>query len=160
MFAALMFTSKIIMEAFPNIHLLGMLVMLMTVVFRKKALIPLYLYVIVQGIYAGFAHWWVAYLYVWTILWGVTMLLPKNMPPKVAMIVYPIICSLHGFAFGVLYAPAQALMYGFNFEQTLVWISMGLMFDVIHGISNIFTGMLVLPLSELIKKLLRQFGRN
>ena len=160
MFAALMFTSKIIMEACPNIHLLGMLVMLMTVVFRKKALIPLYLYVIVQGIYAGFAHWWVAYLYVWTILWGVTMLLPKNMPPKVAMIVYPIICSLHGFAFGVLYAPAQALMYGFNFEQTLVWISMGLMFDVIHGISNIFTGMLVLPLSELIKKLLRQFGRN
>ena len=160
MFAALMFTSKIIMEAFPNIHLLGMLVMLMTVVFRKKALIPLYLYVIVQGIYAGFAHWWVAYLYVWTILWGVTMLLPKNMPPKVAMIVYPIICSLHGFAFGVLYAPAQALMYGFNFEQTLVWISMGLMFDVIHGISNIFTGMLVLPLSELIKKLLRQFGRS
>lgn len=76
------------------------------------------------------------------------------------MIVYPIICSLHGFAFGVLYAPAQALMYGFNFEQTLVWISTGLMFDVIHGISNIFTGMLVLPLSELIKRLLRQFGRN
>ena len=38
MFAALMFCSKIIMEALPNIHLLGMLTMLMTVVFRKKAL--------------------------------------------------------------------------------------------------------------------------
>jgi energy-coupling factor transport system substrate-specific component len=160
MFAALMFTSKIIMEAFPNIHLLGMLVMLTTVVFRKKALIPLYLYVIVQGIYAGFAYWWIPYTYVWTVLWGITMLLPKNMPPKAAMIVYPIICSLHGFAFGVLYAPAQALLYGFTFEQTLAWISTGLMFDVVHGISNIFTGMLVLPLSELIKRLLRQFGRS
>lgn len=160
MFAALMFTSKIIMEAFPNIHLLGMLVMLLTVVFRKKALIPLYLYVIVQGLNAGFAPWWVPYLYVWTVLWGMTMLLPKNMPRIAAMIVYPIVCSLHGFAFGVLYAPAQALMYGFNLEQTLVWISTGLTFDIIHGISNIFTGMLILPLSELIKKLLRQFGRS
>ena len=160
MFAALMFTSKIIMEAFPNIHLLGMLVMLMTVVFREKALIPLYLYVIVQGLFAGFAPWWVPYLYVWTILWGVTVLLPKNMPKKAAMIVYPIVCSLHGFAFGILYAPAQALMYSFTFEQTLAWIASGLPFDVLHGISNIFTGMLVLPLSELIKKMLRQFGRN
>ena len=160
MFAALMFCSKIIMEALPNIHLLGMLVMLYTVVFRVKALIPIYLYVIVQGFYAGFADWWLAYTYVWTVLWGMTMLLPKNMPPKAAMFVYPIVCSLHGFAFGIIYAPAQALMYGFNFEQTLVWISTGLPFDIIHGISNIFTGMLVLPFSELIKKLLRQFGRN
>jgi len=160
MFAALMFTSKIIMEAFPNIHLLGMLTMLMTVVFRGKALIPLYLYVIIQGIYAGFAPWWVPYTYVWTVLWGMTMLLPKNMPKKAAMIFYPIVCSLHGFAFGIIFAPGQALMYGFNFEQTLIWIAQGFGFDIIHGISNIFTGMLVLPLSELIKKLLRQFGRN
>ena len=118
MFAALMFTSKIIMEAFPNIHLLGMLVMLMTVVFRKKALIPLYLYVIVQGIYAGFAYWWIPYTYVWTVLWGITMLLPKNMKPAVAAVVYPVVCGLFGLLFGVLYAPAQALMFGFTFKQT------------------------------------------
>lgn len=160
MLAALMFTSKIILEAFPNIHLLGMLVMLYTAVFRVKALIPIYLYVIVQGIYAGFAYWWVPYIYVWAVLWGVTMLLPKNMPRLAKAILYPIVCSLHGFAFGILYAPAQALMYGLNFEQTLVWIAQGFGFDIIHGISNIFTGMLVLPFSELIKKLLRQFGRG
>lgn len=160
MFAALMFCSKIIMEALPNIHLLGMLVMLYTVVFRAKALIPLYLYVIIQGFYAGFAPWWVPYLYVWTVLWGVTMLLPKKMPHKVAMIVYPIICALHGFAFGTIYAPGQALLYGFTFEQTLAWIASGLPFDVIHGISNFFVGMLTLPLSELIKKLMKQFGRG
>ena len=160
MFAALMFCSKLIMEALPNIHLLGMLTMLMTVVFRKKALIPLYLYVIVQGLYAGFAPWWVPYLYVWTVLWGITMLLPKKMPMCLVAIVYPAVCAIHGFAFGIIYAPGQALLYGFTFEQTLAWIASGFPFDVIHGISNIFTGMLVLPLSELIKKLLRQFGRN
>jgi energy-coupling factor transport system substrate-specific component len=159
MFAALMFCSKIIMEAAPNIHLLGTFVMLCTVVFRVKALIPLYLYVIVQGIYAGFAQWWLPYLYVWTVLWGMTMLIPKNIPKKIAMFVYPAVCALHGFAFGIIYAPGQALIYGLDFKGMLVWISMGFYFDIIHGISNIFTGMLILPLSELLKKLLKRSGR-
>ena len=160
MLGALMFCSKIIMEAFPNIHLLGMLVMLYTVVFRFKALIPIYLYVIVQGIYAGFAEWWIPYLYVWTVLWGMTMLLPKKMPRGVAAIVYPAVCALHGFAFGIIYAPGQALLYGFNFEQTLAWIASGFYFDILHGVSNIFTGMLVLPLSELLRMLIRRSGRH
>ena len=159
MFAALMFCSKIIMEAAPNIHLLGTFVMLCTVVFRVKALIPLYLYVIVQGIYAGFAQWWMPYLYVWTVLWGMTMLIPKNIPKWLAAIVYPAVCALHGFCFGIIYAPGQALLYGFNFNQTLAWIASGFYFDVLHGISNIFTGTLILPLSELIKKLMKQSRR-
>lgn len=160
MFAALMFCSKIIMEAAPNIHLLGMFTMLCTVVFRLKALIPIYLYVIIQGIYAGFATWWVPYIYVWTVLWGMTMLLPKKMPRKVAAIVYPAVCALHGFTFGIIYAPGQALLYGLDFEATLAWIAMGVSFDITMGISNAFMGMLVLPLSELLKRLLKKSGRN
>ena len=69
--------------------------------------------------------------------------------------VYPAICALHGFAYGILYAPAQALLFGLDFTQTLAWIASGLPFDAIHGVSNIFTGMLVIPLSNLLKKLLR-----
>ena len=80
MLAAVMFVSKIVMEALPNIHLLGMLTVTYTIVFRKKALIPIYLYVLLNGLYAGFNVWWMPYLYIWTVLWGVTMLLPKNMP--------------------------------------------------------------------------------
>ena len=156
MLGTLMFTSKIIMEVLPNVHLLGMLTMVYTVVFRKKALIPIYLYVLINGVYAGFDPWWFPYTYVWTVLWGITMLLPKKMPKKVAAVAYPIVCSLHGFAFGLLYAPGQALMFGFNLNQTLAWIATGASFDMIHGISNIFTGMLVLPLSEVLRKLLKQ----
>ena len=156
MFAALMFCSKIIMEALPNIHLLGMLTMVLTVSFRAKALIPIYLYVLLNGIYAGFNLWWVPYLYIWTILWGLTMFVPRNISPKLACIIYPTICAFHGFAYGTLYAPAQALMFGLNFEQTLAWIAAGFPFDIIHGVSNIFTGLLVYPLSELVRKLMRR----
>jgi hypothetical protein len=155
MLAAIMFASKLIMEALPNVHLLGMLTMAYTVAFRKKALIPLYLYIIINGIYAGFAAWWIPYLYVWTVLWGLTMLIPKNISKKAACIVYPALCCIHGLAFGIIYAPGQALMYGFNLQQTIAWIGTGLYFDLIHGVSNIFTGLLVLPLSELLKRLMR-----
>ena len=72
MLGTIMFVSKIVMEALPNIHLLGTLTMTYTVVYRKKALIPLYVYVFLNGLYAGFSLWWVPYLYIWTILWGIT----------------------------------------------------------------------------------------
>ena len=156
MLGSLMFVSKIIMEAIPNVHLLGMFTMTYTVVFRKKALYPIYVYVMLNGLYAGFNLWWVPYLYIWTLLWGITMLLPKRMPRKIKYFVYPLVCSLHGFAFGILYAPAQALMFGLNFKATVAWIVAGFPFDIIHGISNIFTGMLVIPLSELIARLMKK----
>ena len=156
MLASVMFCSKVIMEVLPNIHLLGMFTMTYTVVFRKKALIPIYGYVGLNGAYAGFSMWWFPYLYLWTILWAVTMLLPKNMPRKVKRVVYPIVCCMHGLAFGALYAPAQALMFGFDFEQTLVWIIAGLPWDLVHGIGNLFAGMLIVPLSELLTKLMNK----
>ena len=152
---ALMFISKIVMEALPNIHLLGMLTITYTIVFRKKALIPIYVYVLLNGLFAGFNAWWIPYLYIWTILWGITMLLPKNMPKAVAIVVYPLICALHGLFFGALYAPVQALMYGFTFEQTLTWIAAGLTFDIIHMIGNFAVGLLIFPISITLKKLVK-----
>ena len=151
MLGTLMFISKILMEWLPNVHLLGMLTMVYTLAFRKEALIPIYIYVMMNGVYAGFSLWWLPYLYIWTILWGITMLLPKNMSVKVAMIVYPLVCGLHGFAFGALYAPAQALMFGFTFKQTLAWIVAGIPFDITHGIGNLCVGLLVFPLSQALK---------
>lgn len=157
MLGALMFTSKLIMEALPNIHLLGMLTMVYTLVFRKEALIPIYVYIFLNGLYAGFDLWWVPYLYLWTLLWGATMLLPRNMSRKVAAVVYPVVCALHGFLFGTLYAPAQALLWGLDLTGTLAWIVSGLPYDMIHGVSNFFVGMLVLPLSELLRKLMKKY---
>lgn len=153
MLGTLMYCSKVLMEALPNIHLLGMLTMVYTLTFRKKALIPIYIYVMLNGIFGGFAVWWVPYLYIWAILWGITMLLPQNMSTRVAYIVYPTVCALYGLAFGVLYAPAQALFYGFGWQQTLAWIAAGLPYDCIHGVSNFCMGLLVVPLTRITKRL-------
>ena len=158
MLAAIMLCSKLVMEALPNIHMLGTLTVTYTVVYRRKALIPIYLYVFLNGLISGFSAWWAPYLYIWTLLWGAVMLLPKNMSRKARMIVYPIVCSLHGFLFGILYAPAQAIIFGLNLKQTLAWIAAGFSFDVIHGIGNFFIGILILPLSDLLLKIGRRIG--
>ena len=158
MLGALMFCSKLAMEALPNLHLLGALTMVYTIVYRYRALIPVYIYVILNGAFAGFNLWWMPYLYIWTILWGITMLLPRRMPRGVAAVVYPLICGIHGFAFGALYAPAQALMFGLDFKGMLAWIVAGLPFDLIHGAGNFAIGLLILPLSKLLYRLERSAG--
>ena len=64
----LMFVSKLLMEFLPNIHLLGMFIMVYTLVYRWKALIPIYIYVFALLFIGGFAPWWVPNLYTWTVL--------------------------------------------------------------------------------------------
>ena len=154
MLSAILFCSKLLMEWAPNIHFIAMFIISFTLVYRWKALIPIYIFVLLTGVYGGFNVWWVPYLYIWLPLWGITMLLPRKMPKGVKAVVYPIVCALHGLAFGVLYAPAQAIMFGLNGEQTLAWILSGVGFDLIHGISNLVVGTLILPLSLLLKKLI------
>ncbi len=153
MFGAMMFCSKFIMEGLPNVHPLAMFVIVLTVVYRYRALIPIYIYVILDGLRWGFGVAWVPYLYVWLILWGVIMLLPRTAPRAVKAVVYPAVATVHGLLFGVMNAPVWAVTSGFNFEQTLAWIALGFPFDVIHAVGNLVMGLLILPLSELLIKL-------
>ena len=145
MLGAVMYASKLLMEVAPNIHLLGVFTIAFTVVYRKKALYPIYIYVILNGIFSGFAVWWVPYIYVWTVLWGAVMLLPKHLPKKIRALVYMAVCAGHGFLFGTLYAPAQALLFRMSFQGMVSWIIAGLPFDFIHGVSNFFCGILIVP---------------
>lgn len=151
MLGTIMYASKIVMEFAPNIHLLGVFTVAYTVVYRKKALYPIYTYIILNGIFYGFATWWLPYLYIWAVLWGAVMLLPTNMPKKAQPFVYMAVCAAHGFLFGTLYAPAQAILYGLNFQGMVAWIVAGLPWDFIHGASNFFCGILIVPVISILR---------
>lgn len=146
-----MYTSKVIMEILPNVHLLGVFVVAITVAYRKKALYPIYIYVFLNGLFSGFSLWWIPYLYIWALLWGAVMLLPKNIPTKARPVIYMSVCALHGFLFGTLYAPAQAIMFGLDFKATIAWIAAGLPWDFVHGVSNFFCGILICPIISVLK---------
>lgn len=158
MLGALMYASKIIMEVVPNVHLLGVFTIAFTVVYRKKALYPIYTYVLLNGIFCGFATWWIPYLYLWTVLWGAAMLLPKRISAKMRPLVYMLLCAAHGFLFGTLYAPAQALLYGLSFRGMIAWIVAGLPWDFVHGVSNFFCGILIVPIVKILTFLENRAG--
>lgn len=160
MLGAVMYASKLIMEFAPNIHLLGVFTIAFTVVYRKKALYPIYTYVLLNGMFCGFATWWIPYLYLWTVLWGVIMVLPRNMSKKVQTIVYMIVCALHGFLFGTLYAPAQAILYGLDLKGMVAWIVAGLPWDFVHGVSNFFCGILVMPIVSVLRLAQKNAWKN
>ena len=154
MLGTIMFVSKQLLEGLPNFHMLGMLIMTYTIVYRVKALIPIYVFVFLEGVYVGFQLWWIPYLYIWAVLWGMTMLLPKNMPRDACVIVYPLVCALHGMLYGTLYSPFQwAVFLNFDFRAQLNWIVAGLPWDAVHAAGNFVMGILVYPVSRLLLKL-------
>lgn len=149
----LMFLSDLLMEALPNIHLLGLFVAAITLTYGTKALFPIYVYVVLIGLSGGFNLWWLPYTYIWTILWGLIMLIPKRLPRKLLFPIVHLLITLHGLAFGTLYAPAQALLFGLDLQGMLAWIVAGLSFDIIHAVGNFIFGFFVYPFTVLLGKL-------
>ena len=160
MLGAIMYASKVITDVLPNIHLIGVFVVTITLVYRKKALYPIYIFVFLTGLLNGFATWWIPYLYIWTVLWAAVMILPQNIPQKIQPIVYMVVCGLHGLLYGVLYAPAQAILFGLDFKGMIAWIVAGLPFDAIHGISNFIGGLLIQPLVATLKLAKKVSGKS
>ena len=82
------------------------------------------------------------------------MLLPRRLSPRWYVGWLVALCAAHGYLFGVLYAPAQAVLFGLDWRGLLTWIAVGLPFDAIHGTANLALGLvLVPPLYKLLQKL-------
>ena len=88
------------------------------------------------------------------------MLLPRNIPKKAKPIVYMLLNACHGFLFGIFYAPVQALVFGLSFKATIAWITAGLPWDFVHGVSNFFCGMLIVPIITVLQKLEKNDSRE
>ncbi|MBO5852242.1 MAG: hypothetical protein J6Q74_00310 [Clostridia bacterium] len=149
MLSATMLISKLVLEAIPNFHLLAVFTIAMTAVYRQKALYPIYGYVFLQGLVAGFQPWWILHLYVWAVLWVVVMLLPKNMGKVTATVVYTAVCTLHGLFFGILSAISQALLFGMGFIEMVIT---GIPYDLIHAGHNLILGaVLIMPITMVLR---------
>ena len=155
MLGALIYASKVVLDFLPNIHLIGVFIISLTVVYRKKAIYPIYIFIFMTGLLNGFGLWWLPYLYIWLPLFGAAMLLPKTLPAKFSTPIYMLINAAHGCLYGILYAPAQALIFGLDMEGMIAWILAGLPWDLLHGVGNFFCGILIAPLILLLRRIER-----
>ena len=152
---AIMFVSHLALMGIPNIGFIGLFIAAFTITYRVRALIPIYVYIMLYGVFFGLLTW-IPYLFVWLPLWGMFMIAGKfNLPVKVKVPLYMILCALHGLSFGTLYAPFSALLFGipFRFQTLLAWIIAGIPYDIAHALGNLAAGTLIVPLSALLKKL-------
>ena len=136
--SAILYVSKVALEFLPNVELVSLLVILYTLVFGKETFLTVTVFNLFELIQWGFGTWWISYLYVWSLLCLVTLLLKKLI--KEEFIVWAIVSGGFGLIFGSLFA---VVYIPINLSYALTyWIS-GLPWDVWHGICN-FILMLVL----------------
>ncbi len=141
-------------KAIPNFHPLALFIAALTVVYRFKALIPLYVYVMLEGFMSGFGIWWWPYLYIWTILWLFIMLIPKKIHEAVAAVLISVASALFGMGFGTFYSPFQCYVFlKGNWHMTWLWILNGLPFDGMHAVGNFASSLLVIPFVRLLCRL-------
>ncbi|MBP3610871.1 MAG: hypothetical protein J6J42_11120 [Lachnospiraceae bacterium] len=146
--SALLLTSQVALAVLPNIEVVSLLVILYTLFFKKKTLYIIYIFAILEGLVYGFGTWWFMYLYVWTILWGITTLFKEEKNP----VIWAFISGFFGLLFGTLCSVPYFIIGGVN--MGLSWIAAGLMADVIHGVGNfVVTLVLFKPLYTAFQKI-------
>ena len=146
--AALTFGLKVAMSFLPNIEPVSLLVMLYAVIFGRKSVFPIYLYVVMEILFYGIQLWNINYLYVWTILALVAWILRKQNSP----LVWALVSGIFGLLFGLLCAPVYLFSGGVAFA--ISWWASGIPFDVMHCAGNFAMALvLFVPLRRLLTKL-------
>lgn len=147
MLGAIAYAGQVALSFIPNIEVVSILFLVYTKVFGKKALFPIYVFVLLEGIYWGFGSWWIMYLYVWAVLFIITMLLRRNN----SIIVWAVVNAGFGLVFGALCSITQAAMYGIG--SGFAYFISGIPFDIIHCAGNFATALaLYKPLTLLLSK--------
>ena len=144
----LTFAAKVAMMALPNIEPTSLMVMLFAVTFGRKALYPIYVYVLLEFILNGLHLWSINYLYVWLVLAVGAWLLREMTSP----LGWALLSGVFGLLFGALCAPVYLFVGGPAYALSW-WIS-GVPFDLLHCSGNFVIALvLFVPLRRLMERL-------
>lgn len=150
---ALTFAAKYVMSFLPNIEPVSLCVMLFAVVFGKKWVYPVYLYVAMEILFYGISLWNINYLYIWAVLAVAAYLLRQMRYP----LGWALVSATFGLLFGALCGIVDVFIGGFGYAVTK-WVS-GIPFDILHCAGNfVIALMLFVPLRNLLEKLYGQMG--
>ena len=154
MMGTVMVVSKEALAFLPNVELVSLLTILFALVFRRKAIGGLAVFLLLEGVLYGFGLWWLMYLYVWPILAGLTWLFRWM---KHAW-QWAILSGLYGLAFGTLCSLVYLPMGGVS--MVIAWIISGFTFDLIHAGGNFLLALLLyIPLRKALDQLAQRLPK-
>ena len=143
---ALTFGAKYVMSFLPNIEPVSLMVMLFAVVFGKKFIYPIYLYVLLEILFYGLGIWNINYLYIWAILAIAAYFMRKTE----GALPWAILSGSFGLLCGALCAPVDVAIGGIGYAITK-WVS-GIPFDLAHCAGNFVIALLLFtPLRKLLQ---------
>ena len=128
--SALLYGAKLAMAPLPNIEPVSLLIIVYTAVLGRKALVPIYVYVMLEIIMWGFGYWSACYLYIWLVLALAAWLLRKMESP----LGWAALSGCFGLCFGALCSLTYWIAGGWAFA--LSWWMSGIPFDLLHGAGN------------------------
>ena len=76
--SAILLAAQVSLGFLPNIELVTLLLIVYTLVLKKKVFFVIYVFVLLEGMIYGFGLWWINYLYVWSVQAVITLLFRKN----------------------------------------------------------------------------------
>ena len=151
---ALTFAAKYVMAVLPNIEPVSLMVMLFAVVFGKKCLYPVYLYVAMEILFFGLGLWNINYLYVWAVLAAAAYVL-RDMDSALG---WAMVSGVFGLLFGALCGIVDIFIGGIPYAITK-WIS-GIPFDIMHCAGNFAIALLLFkPMRQLTQRLYGKMQR-
>lgn len=154
MLGALTFGAKFVMMGLPNIEPVSLMVMLFAVTFGKKAVYPIYVYVLLEILLYGINLWNINYLYIWLIL----ALCAWRLRDMTSPLAWALLSGGFGLLFGALCAPVYVFTGGVSFAVSW-WLS-GIPYDVLHAVGNFVIALvLFVPLRKLLQKLWMGYQR-
>lgn len=147
--AAMMVASQVTLAVIPNVHLVGVLVIVTTLLFGWKALYAVFAFAFLEMMIYGAGIWVINYFYVWPLMSVCAMPFRK----VESALFWGVFAGLNGITFGaqcsIPYFLTGGWAAGFSY-----WVA-GIPFDLIHGASNFVLGtLLVIPLYRLCKKMI------
>ena len=146
--SAILIIGQVGMSFLPNIEIVTPLILVYTLIFKKKVFYIVYAFVFLEGLIYGFGIWWANYLYVWTILAIIVLLLQKNQ----SVIIWAVVAGAYGLIFGALCAIPYFIAGGIGAGMAY-WTS-GIPFDITHCIGNFVTTLIIFkPTYSVLKKL-------
>ena len=152
---AFTFAAKYVMSFLPNIEPVSLMVMRFAVVFGKKWVYPVYLYVAMEILFYGINLWNLNYLYIWAVL-AVAACLLRDMKHPLG---WALLAGVFGLLFGALCGIVDVFIGGTTYALSK-WIS-GIPFDIAHCAGNFIIVLVIFqPLRELLEKLYRKMCRN
>lgn len=96
--SAILLAAQVSLGFLPNIELVTLLLIVYTLVLKKKVFFVIYVFVLLEGMIYGFGLWWINYLYVWSVQAVITLLFRKND----SVWFWSILSGIYGITFGRL----------------------------------------------------------